>query len=93
MSKTWSYTGSHLSILMPCPRHGLTLTCNEADAMSYTWSYTSSRINVDAMSKTWCYTSTRNELVVPRLMPCPEQGLTLALLCPCQCHVPEIVLH
>ncbi|KAH1122350.1 hypothetical protein J1N35_005510, partial [Gossypium stocksii] len=44
MSQTWSYTSSSISVSMPCPRHGLTLTHNEADAMSQTWSYTSSRI-------------------------------------------------
>ncbi|KHG23931.1 hypothetical protein F383_28506 [Gossypium arboreum] len=25
MSQTWSYTDSHISVLIPCPRHSLTL--------------------------------------------------------------------
>ncbi|KHG21372.1 serine hydroxymethyltransferase, mitochondrial [Gossypium arboreum] len=58
---------------MPCPRLGLTLAIFiEADAMSQTWSYTSSRMHVpdmsytgthlyaDAMSQTWSYTGYRN---------------------------------
>ncbi|KHG12508.1 Phosphopantetheine adenylyltransferase [Gossypium arboreum] len=32
MSQTWSYTSSHISVPMPCPRHGLTLTHLIADA-------------------------------------------------------------
>ncbi|KAH1056680.1 hypothetical protein J1N35_034745 [Gossypium stocksii] len=55
MSQTWSYTGSLLSVLMPCPKHGLTLTHIQAGAMSQTWSYTNTRINADAMSQTWSY--------------------------------------
>ncbi|KHG20303.1 Dimethylglycine dehydrogenase-2C mitochondrial [Gossypium arboreum] len=32
MSQTWSYTSSHISMPMPCPRHGLSLTHLVADA-------------------------------------------------------------
>ncbi|KHG08116.1 hypothetical protein F383_34787 [Gossypium arboreum] len=32
MSQTWSYTSSHITVPMPCPRHGLTLTHLVADA-------------------------------------------------------------
>ncbi|KAH1073159.1 hypothetical protein J1N35_025487 [Gossypium stocksii] len=59
MSQTWSYTGSPLSVLMPCPIHGLTLTHIQADAMSQTWSCTSLQDETNAMSQTWSYTSTR----------------------------------
>ncbi|KHG28724.1 hypothetical protein F383_14098 [Gossypium arboreum] len=48
MSRTWSYTGSHLSMSMPCPRHSLTLTHLVADAMSQTWSYNGSQNVADA---------------------------------------------
>ncbi|KHG03066.1 T-cell surface glycoprotein CD1b-1 [Gossypium arboreum] len=38
---------------MPCPRHGLTLAIHiEADAISQTWSYTSSRIYMLIISQT-----------------------------------------
>ncbi|KAH1039550.1 hypothetical protein J1N35_041293 [Gossypium stocksii] len=72
MSQT--YTGSHLYVPMPCPRHGLTLTRIEADAMSQTWSYTHSRHIANAMSPTWSYTGSDVEP-----MPCPRHGLTLTL--------------
>ncbi|KHG14469.1 DNA primase [Gossypium arboreum] len=32
MSQTWFYASSSISILMPCPRHGLTLTHLVANA-------------------------------------------------------------
>ncbi|KHF98548.1 Killer cell lectin-like receptor subfamily B member 1B allele A [Gossypium arboreum] len=45
----------------PCPRHGLTLAIIfEADAMSQTWSYTSSRIYVLMHVPDMSYTSTHN---------------------------------
>ncbi|KAH1097656.1 hypothetical protein J1N35_014577 [Gossypium stocksii] len=59
MSQTWSCTSSPLSVSMPCPRHGLTLTHLQADPMSHTRSYTSLPSEADAMSQTWSYTSTR----------------------------------
>ncbi|KHG26759.1 hypothetical protein F383_04549 [Gossypium arboreum] len=34
MSQTWSYTSSHISVPMPCPRHGLTLAYNNPYVMA-----------------------------------------------------------
>ncbi|KHG04220.1 hypothetical protein F383_23348 [Gossypium arboreum] len=58
MSQTWSYSSSHIPVLMPCPRHGLTLTHIKADAMSQTWSYTSSHF---AMVQPWSFPSIHHE--------------------------------
>ncbi|KHG07299.1 hypothetical protein F383_34344 [Gossypium arboreum] len=62
---------------MPCPKHGLTLTITiEANAMSQTWSYTSSHISVLMPCPRHGLTLTH----ISRLMPCPRHGLTLALI-------------
>ncbi|KHG10125.1 hypothetical protein F383_15846 [Gossypium arboreum] len=46
MSPTWFYTGSSIKS-MTCTRHGITLTIEiEANAMSQTWSCTSSHISL-----------------------------------------------
>ncbi|KAH1107982.1 hypothetical protein J1N35_011750 [Gossypium stocksii] len=98
----WSYIG----VVCRCHVSDMVLhwlTSIRADAMSQTWSYTSSRINANAMSQTWSYTSTHIELMpcprhgltlalVSSLMPCPRRGLTLAYISS-QCHVPDMVLH
>ncbi|KHG06547.1 MIT domain-containing 1 [Gossypium arboreum] len=87
MSQTCSYTGSSIKS-MPCPKHGLTLTIEiGADAMSQTWSYTSSHISVSMPCPGRDLTLT--PLYVP--MPCPRHGLTLTHLVADPC--PRHVLH
>ncbi|KHG20680.1 hypothetical protein F383_24099 [Gossypium arboreum] len=62
---------------MPCPRHGLTLTIEtEADAMSHTWSYTSSHIFMPMLCPEHGLTLTPPYVS----MPCPRHGLTLTHL-------------
>ncbi|KHG16122.1 SCO-spondin [Gossypium arboreum] len=57
--------------LMPCPRHGLTLTIEiEVDAMSQTWPYTSSHISMSMPCPRHGLTLT--PLYVP--MPPPKHG-------------------
>ncbi|KHG11305.1 hypothetical protein F383_13946 [Gossypium arboreum] len=72
---------------MPCPRHGLTLAIFiEADAMSQTWSYTSSHISLPMPCP-------RHGLTVTQLVveACPRHGLTLTHLIADAC--PRHVLH
>ncbi|KHG11985.1 Multifunctional CCA [Gossypium arboreum] len=116
MSQTWSYTSSHISVLMSCPRHGLTLTplyvpmpcprhdlklthliadacprhvlhwvTSRARYMSQTCLTLAIEIEANAMSQTWSYTSSHISI----LMSCPRHGLTLTPLyvpMPCPRH-------
>ncbi|KHG27714.1 Uba3-binding but2 [Gossypium arboreum] len=74
MSQTWPYTSSHISVPIPCPRHGLTLTHLIADACPrHVLHWLTSRGR--CMSQT-CLTLS----LVSMPMPCPRHGLTLDLI-------------
>ncbi|KHG20904.1 hypothetical protein F383_27530 [Gossypium arboreum] len=69
-----SQTSSSISVLMPCPRHGLTLTPLVADACPrhvLHWLISQGR----SMSQTCLILA-----LVSMSMPCPRHGLTLALI-------------
>ncbi|KHF97809.1 S-crystallin 1 [Gossypium arboreum] len=83
MSQTWSYTSSHISVPMPCPIHGLTLTHLVADVCpKHVLHWFTSRGR--CMSQT-CLTLA----LVSMPMPCPRHGLTLALIM-WPMHVPDM---
>ncbi|KHG22663.1 Cell volume regulation A [Gossypium arboreum] len=74
MFQTWSYTGSHIFVSMPCPKHGLTLTHLIADACPrYVLHWLTSRGRY--ISQT-CLTLA----LVLMSLPCPRHCLTLALI-------------
>ncbi|KHG05790.1 hypothetical protein F383_31673 [Gossypium arboreum] len=83
MSQILSYISSSISVPMPCPRHGLTLTHLVTDAcLRHVLHWLTSRGR--CMSQTCLILA-----VVSMPMPCPKHGLTLALIMR-PMHVPDM---